>query len=153
MSAATPIDIPLTEVGAELVRLTEDNARLRASLARSTRLYCQTAAERDEARATIERAGISRLPVDHKAEEIRAARALVRDIWEEIETARKPSLETIADLLRAFLSEHGAECDVCEGSGEVADEIMVGDPGAHHGYSTVRVAGDCAHCRGGWVPR
>lgn len=155
---STPLPAPtdeirLTQIPGELRRLNEANAELRAALRRSTGNYVDAARERDEARNQIAEARIARLPASHQAVELRAARDFVRNLWDLIETTKAPTLEDVADLLRDFVAEHGAECEVCEGVGEVADERMIGDPSAMHGYSTVRVAGECAHCRGGRVPR
>lgn len=153
MSAAPTTDIPLTQIPGELRRLNQANAELRAALRRSTGNYVEAIRERDEARNQIAEARIARLPESHQAVELRASRELVRGIWDLIETTKAPTIDDVADLLREYVSAHGADCDVCGGVGEVADERMIGDPSAMHGYSTVRVAGECEHCRGGRVPR
>lgn len=147
------LDVPLTQMGPELARLTRENAGLKRRLSRSVALYVDAMAERDEARARIAEARIAALPPSHQAVEIRAARELVRSLWDLIETTKAPTIDDAADLLREYVATHGADCEVCGGVGQVADERMIGDPSAMHGYSTVRVAGECGSCRGGRVPR
>lgn len=84
---------------------------------------------------------------------IRALRELVRDIDSLVHDTTKPSLEMIADrLAEARESELIAEdCELCGGEGLNSDDHMIGDPGSAYGYSTERVAVECAEvgCRDG----
>lgn len=144
----------LREVGGELQRLT---AELKSSIDREghfANAMIRAESERDEARAEIERLCIGRLPADHRIEELRVHRALVRDLWDAIETAKPVALaELLTDIVRDFVAEHGEECEVCGGSGEVREELDGFSPSAvHYNYRT-RVASECGSCRGGRTPR
>jgi len=50
--------------------------------------------------------------------------------------------------VRELIEAAGVECVVCDGKGWVADEEMIGDPGAAYGYRTREVADECGECDG-----
>lgn len=58
-----------------------------------------------------------------------------------------------SQLCEILAGDAGQDCDECGGSGLVADEEMVGDPGAWHGHRIRSVTAECEACFDGRVAR
>ena len=165
MSAAEPREIRLSEIPTELRNLRAEIERQRARWAQDLtraeeleRKLRQATEARDAARQTCddltdhcERQGKRIVLLEIS---LVAHRAFVRDIWDqcEVEYRVPPTIQDVRDVLREFLEIHGADCEECRGSGEVADEEMVPWGGSSNGYSTRTIGVECSDCADGKVP-
>ena len=173
MSAATPArEVRLSEIPTELRNLRAEIDRWRHAhameLTRANALEReleQTRRARDAARKTVDDLTahsvaqgdyIARLDIDVRVRDKALAEAerRINRLRDRADKLAEWIENEITDQglepcdMRELIEAAGVECVVCDGKGWVADEEMIGDPGAAYGYRTRDVKDECEECDG-----
>lgn len=172
MTAAEPREIRLSEIPTELRNLRDEIDRWRLAHAKAVTREGELERQLKDQENLLEVVVKSRAAARQTCDDLtrhcegqgkriasletdrKHLRGFVQTIWDlvEVETRVPTTIEEIRGALREYLSDHGADCEECRGSGLVADEEMVPWGGSSNGYSTRTIAVECGDCANGKVP-
>lgn len=136
----------------------------RANVAAKQRDIAQQAADHLADRCRQAESALAELQAERVSvwREIRTAARLdgERDVAKEVEALR--ALVAIAEatatdyrsqLCEILAGDAGKDCPECNGTGSIADERMVGDPGDDYGYRILPTTSECDACFDGRVAK